>query len=63
MNYQVELFEEDDGDYFSSSLNKFLMMLDADSVKDIIFREEIRPVASGEIKKYYVALVVYSVSD
>lgn len=63
MNYQVELFEEEDGDYFSESLNKFLMLLEANRIKDIIFREEIKTLVTGEIKKFYIALVIYRLSD
>ena len=62
MYYQIEIFYEYSKEDMQEELNKFLLLLTADRIKDIRFETKSLKTLSGEYEIIYIAHIIYTYS-
>ena len=60
MYYQIEIFYEYSKEDMQEELNKFLLLLTADRIKDIRFETKSLKTLSGEYEIIYIAYIIYT---
>ena len=62
MYYQIEIFYEYSKEDMQEELNKFLLLLTADRIKDIRFETKSLKTLRGKYEIIYIAYIIYTYS-